>query len=593
MAQSLNVSMVPGSQAGAVHASQYDTNRALEFVLFDELGYYEIPAGASVKIMGTKPSGYGFTVECTYSGHTVSMVTTPAMTNEAGNIPVELRVTADMQLLGSANFIFAVEKSPHTEGTIDDDVTPPVNDRIYGAKWDRLTNKLARTRDAMGITTDITNFKHTGSINANLDNPFDSIYPWSDMQLVNVDMTKYRSGNYSLEDCIVSVYGNADFTYFGSKDLFVGRFRPEFWHKSVEDQDGNIEYLISPVQRAGFTHSEKCIDGISFVIDADGTYVTSGADVPLTNIQIQTIHSKAKTSGFTLQNIHSVDAQIMLYLVEFADMNIQNALGGGCSACYRQNAADTVASVSVGTGETEITINSSGFVPFAVVGCQLSFGTSVGATTYKANIKAVSVSGNIATITLDKELPSLTVGMYASVHGFMTCEYPYLGQSIGNGSGYLGTNEKANVFYRGAQLFGNRNAYTLGLYRKGTTNNIWICPGDKDPDDYDAVDTSVHLNTGITLPVLSAANWITVGGNAQKIPGLSAFMATGPSSGNSSGPVGDQQYVPLPSAGDTILLCGGNAINGWNCGAFCGDWSGTATHSIWNRAGLPLLKNPL
>ena len=593
MAETLKVSLIPGAQSGAVHVSQYDTNRELEFDLVDESGYYTIPSGASVKLMGTKPSGYGFTVLTTHSGHKVKIVTPAAMTSEAGNIPVELRVTVGQQVLGTANFVLAVEESPHKEGTVDDDVYPPTDEKLYGAKWNRLTNKLTRTRDAAQITTDITNFKHAGSINANYNNPFDSIYPWSEMQLVNVDMTKYRAGTYSLEECIKSVYGNADFTYFGTKDLFVGRYRPEFWYRSSEDPAGNVEFLISPVQRAGFTRAEKCIDGISFAIDADGTYITSGAGVPLTNIQVQQIHSKAKTSKFTLQDINSIDAQIMLYLVEFADMNIQAALGDGCSSCYRQNAADTIQSVSVGSGETTITITDSALSGLIQVGTQLSFGSSVGATTYKANVKSFTVSGSTYTIKLDKELSSLTTGMYASVHGFMTCEFPYLGQNIGNGSGYLGTNGKANVFYRGALLYANRYSYTLGIYRQQTTNHLWICPSGVDPDDYDALNTSYHLDTEVALPTLSAAAWQTVGGNAQRIPSLSAFMATGESSGSSSSPVGDQQYVPLPTAGNTILLFGGSADYGWGCGVFCGLWNGGASASYWNSAGLPLLKNPL
>ena len=585
--------MIPGSQSGTVHVSQYDTNREIEFDLMDESGYYEIPSGASVKLMGTKPSGYGFTALTTFTGHTVKVVTPSGMTNEAGLIPVELRVTAGQQLLGTANFILDVEGSPHVEGTVDDEIYPPTDEKLYGAKWDRLTNKLTRTRDAAQITTDITNFKHSGTVNANYNNPFDVIYPWSDMQLVNVDMTKYRAGTYTLEECIKSVYGNADFTYFGTKDLFVGRYRPEFWYRSSEDPAGNVEFLISPVQRAGFTHAEPCIDGISFAIDADGTYITSGAGVPLTNIQVQQIHSRAKTSGFTLQDINSIDAQIMLYLVEFADMNIQNALGNGCSDCYRQNAADTVASVSVGSGTTTITINDSALSGVIYVGAQLSFGTSVGATTYKANVKSFTVSGSTYTIVLDKELSSLTTGMYASVHGFMSCEFPYLGQNVGNGSGYIGTNGKANAFYRGTLLYANRYSYILGIYRQQNTNHLWVCPSGVDPDDYDALNTSYHLDTEVALPTLTAAGWQTVGGNAQRIPSLSGFMATGESSGSSSSPVGDQQYVPLPTAGNAILLFGGFAVNGWVCGVFCGVWDGGASASYWYCAGLPLLKNPL
>ena len=69
---------------------------------------------------------------------------------------------------------------------------------------------------------------------------------------------------------------------------------------------------------------------------------------------------------------------------------------------------------------------------------------------------------------------------------------------------------------------------------------------------------------------------------------VKAFLLTGPSSGSSSSPVGDQQYVPLASAGNTILLFGCPASSGWNCGLFGGNWNNTAGNSNWNNAGLPL-----
>ena len=470
-------------------------------------------------------------------------------------------------------------------------------DKIYGVKWDRLTNLLTRTRDAVGITTTTTNFCHKGSINANYSNPFDAIYPWSDMIVCNVDLVKYRTGA-ALEDCIVAVYGDPDFTYKGTKDLFVGRYRPEFYYRSEEDTNGNVEFMISGAAHAGFKKSPAAVDGISFCVDAgknasnQDVVTSSGGEVVLTNIAVSSIHSRAKNSGFTLQDIYTIDQQIMLYLVEYANMNIQSALGDGCSSCYRENATDSIASVSTDStaGTTTITIDDSALSGVIYKGSQIDIGASAGATTYRALVKDFSVSGTVYTIVLDRVLDSVTTGMIASVHGFGTCEFPLLGQSLGHASGYLGTNSKANVFYRGALLFANRYSYTLGIYRKSGTNHLWLCPETLDPDDYDAVNTSVHTDTGVALPELESGAWLTVGGNAQRIPGIMGFMATGTSSGSSSSPVGDQQYVPTPSTGDTILLFGGYAYFGWGDGVFFGAWDLVAGDSSWARAGLPILK---
>lgn len=464
---------------------------------------------------------------------------------------------------------------------------------LYGAKWDQLANKLKRLHQAHDITTDTSNFGHFGSVNQNYENPFDSIYPWSEMFVCNVDMVKYRSGSYSLKECISAAYGDPDFTYVGTVDRFVGRYRPEFWYKSAEDDDGNVYYYVSQFDRHGFTHAPERIDGISFCIDAGDNKVTTGSGIPLTNITVAQIHARAKESGFTLHDIHSIDEIIILYLVEYANMNAQEALGDGCSSCFRENAADTISNVSVRNGETTFTINDSAMGQYMQVGCQIDIGTAVGAVTYRGLIKSYTVSGSAYTITLDREL-AISNGMIASVHGFSACEYDMIGASVGNASGYIGVKGKANVFYRGAQLFGNRYSYILGIYREHDTNRIWLCPDNLDPDDYDALNTTVHKDTGVSLPVLETGDWQTVGGNAQRLEGVSAFMVTGISQGNSASPVGDRQWVPENTRYDTILLFGCSAGNGWACGVFGGNWYVTSGYSYWLYAGLPVLKqNPL
>ena len=468
----------------------------------------------------------------------------------------------------------------------------PVNEaKVYGAKWNRTSNLMTRTDAAADITTTTTNFCHKGDINPNYDNPFDSIYPWSEMQVVNVDMVKYRSGNYSLKQCIKAVYGDPDFTYFGDNETFVGRYRPPFWYRSTEDTEGNVTFQVSQSPKIGYKFSDESIAGISFCVDAGDSKVTSGAGVPLTNIAVSTIHARAKASGFTLMNIDDLDAEIVLYLVEYANMNCQNAIGDGCSSCYRQNEADAITGVDNSGDVTIFTIDNSAFSAAAYKGAQVSIGASVGAVMYKAIIADVSLSGTVYTITLDRKLDSITTGMYVSVHGFATCEFPYIGKSLGNASGYLGTASKANAFYRGRMLWANRYNYVLGIYRQTNTNHLWICPEGIDPDDYDALNTTVHRDTDTALPDIAAA-WCTVGSNAQRIAGLEGFMATGASNGSSASPVGDQQYVPAITAGNAILLAGGSAGIGWSCGLFCGLWGAGSGASRWDSAGSPLLKNP-
>lgn len=468
-----------------------------------------------------------------------------------------------------------------------------IDDFIYAAKWDKTSNRLTRLYDASLITTDTTNFCHKGSINASYDNPFDSIYPWSDITVCNVDLTIYRAlqAGASLKSCITAIYGDPDFTYFGSENLFVGVYIPDFWYWSGEDSNGAITFCISEFEKLGYKHHEEEIRAISFATDVGNSKASSGAGVPLTNVAVSTIHSRANSSGFTLTDIDSDDAIITLFLVEYANMNGQDAIGAGCDSCYRENASDVVANLD-NTGDYSIfEVNDSALSGVIYKGSQVDFGTSVGATTYKAVVANFTESGGVYTITLDRKLDSLANGMYMSVHGFASCEFPYLGQSLGNMSGYLGAADKANAYYRGMVLWGNRYRYTLGIYRQTGTNKIWICPEGVDPDDYDALNTTYHEDTGVVLPTDGAA-WRTVGANAQRIPGLYGFLATSSSNGSSSSPVGDQQYVPATSTGNTILLSGGGANVGWLCGLFCGGWSAGAGDSGWRSGGSPLLKRP-
>lgn len=459
---------------------------------------------------------------------------------------------------------------------------------LYGAKWDRLTNRLTRLAMAKDITIDTTNFGHFGAINPNYNNPFDAIYPWSEMYQCNVDLTRWRNGD-DLKDCVVAIYGDPDFTYKGSDTLFVGRYRPEFWHKSEEDEDGNVYFYISQVEREGFKYSPEAIDGISFAIDDGNGGVTAGADIPLTNISVANIHNRAKNSGFALQDINDIDALNILFFVEYANMNGQNALGDGCSSCYRENDADAISNVSVGNGETTFTITDSAMASVLHVGAQLDIGATRGAVTHKGLLKSYTENGSTYTITLDREL-AVSDGMIASVHGFSACEFDLIGQGIGNASGYIGANTKANAWYRGGIAFANRYQYVLGIYRQQNTNHLWICPDGVDPNNYDVLNTSVHEDTGIALPDLATASWQTVGGNAKVITGMSAFLATGESNGNSVSPVGDQQYVPLISTGNTILLFGCAAGSGWSCGFLGGSWNASSGTSSWHPAGRPVLK---
>ena len=450
----------------------------------------------------------------------------------------------------------------------------------YGVMWDGVENKMSRLYDAEDITTTTTNFRYGGVVNPNYDNPFDDIYPWSELEQVNFDLDAYRNGD-ALEDCIVAEYGDADFVDTGTDTLFVGRYRPEFWHTRTEDEDGNVIWIVADAEISGYKHAKAAVDGIGFAVDDGNGGVTCGKGQPLTNIAVNQIQRRAIASGFTLQDIYSVDAQIVLYLVEYADMNIQNALGNGCAYQYRQNASDIVSAVN-----GNVVTLPSACKSYCLEGATIDFGATNGAVVL-ANRRAVvsytEVDSSTIDVTLDSAVDSTFVGLCASFHGMTNDDCIF-----GAKSGYLGTNGRNNVVYRGALLFGNRYAYTLGIYREKDTNHIWLCDEDT-TQDYNALNTSVHTDTGVALPTVSSAQWMQVG-SLSFLDGVSAFAPIKERGGNSTKPVGDQQYVPTPTTANTALLFGGDSTGAY-CGVFCGGWLASSGFSYWGASALPLIKD--
>lgn len=117
--QTIRLSTVPGVVNAGVNLSQYDVGRQIGFLLYDESGAYTPPAGATAKIRATKPSGFAFDVAGTISGNLVTVAITETMSAESGVFPAEIRITKDSGILGTANFLWHVERAPRLEGAID------------------------------------------------------------------------------------------------------------------------------------------------------------------------------------------------------------------------------------------------------------------------------------------------------------------------------------------------------------------------------------------------------------------------------------------------------------------------------------------
>lgn len=117
--QIISINLIPNlSTPAVVRVSQYDVGRPLVFKVYDGTSPADL-TGVTAVIEGTKKSGLGFSESGTITDNTVSLDTALAMTQEDGSIPAEIRFTKTGEDVGTANFILAVEKSPHLEGTTD------------------------------------------------------------------------------------------------------------------------------------------------------------------------------------------------------------------------------------------------------------------------------------------------------------------------------------------------------------------------------------------------------------------------------------------------------------------------------------------
>lgn len=461
----------------------------------------------------------------------------------------------------------------------------------YGARWNKTQAQMTRLYDAASFTTTTTNFGHFGSVNANYSNPFDSIYPWSGIRLCNIDLNLYANlaAGSSITKCVKAWEGDPDFSY--EDENGVWRYRPEFYGKSWED-DTYRYFDVSERAIGSYVHYPEAIVGrwhgraISLTIDdAQKTCLIPSVGVPAMNIGVDIIHTYAKNYGATLDSIYSIDADILLCIVEYATMNTQKAIGNGVMSVYRQSSDRIAENV---TNSNVVKVLASAASAYCIPGAIFDIGTSNGGNQV-GTYHIVSVQDNAGDytyldVTLNKAV-TVTTANYWSVRGNINVA----DDGIGSKSGYIGVNGKCNAYYRGMVLFGNMFLYTLGAYERAADGHIWIANSDEEADNYDAINTEVHYDTGLVLP--TASGYIKKLGMLSRSGLLSVPTFCTETGGDSNNPVGDY-FWNSTQTNNTVLVRGGTANYGANVGAFGGSWYYASSFSIWSYAARPRLKNP-
>lgn len=463
----------------------------------------------------------------------------------------------------------------------------------YTARWDKVNAAMVRLNDAKDIPTNITNFAHRGSVNANYNNPFDNIYPWSGIKLCNISIDLYRNLSHgeSITKCVTAWEGDANFSYNDANGVW--RYRPEFWGKSWEDDtyryfdvaDKNVydsSYVYYPETIVGRWHGRKSTLTIG---GADKNCLVPSVGMPAKRITMTTLHAYAKNYGATIDSIFSIDADVLLCIVEFATMNTQSAIGNGVSTLYRQS-SDLIQEDA--TNSAVVKVLASAASAYCIPGAIFDIGTSNGGADVGSFI-VVSVAQNAADakyldITLNESV-TVTANNYWSVHGLANAA----DEEIGSKSGYIGTNGKCNSYYRGFVLFGNMYLYTLGAYENHEDQHVWIANSDEEADNYDALNTSVHYDTGLVLS--SPIGYTKKLGMPSRSDLLSIPVFCTEIGGDSSNPVGDYLYNGVFTR-DTVLVRGGASNSDSRNGALYGFWNAPASYAYQYYAARPRLKNP-
>ena len=457
----------------------------------------------------------------------------------------------------------------------------------YTFAWDMALAKGTRLNDAASLPLDTTNFGHFGSVNANYDNPFDSIYPWSGRKLCNIDLDAYRAltSGQSLTECVKAWEGDDNFSYDDEMGVWV--YTPSFYGRSFEA--GGVRYFdITTEATAGNILYPEQIEGRwhgrAVTLTVDGANVTAlvpTPGIPSTSIAMSTLHTYAKNWGAQLIDIYQLDADSLLMAVEYATLNSQNAVGLGVSGLYRQNAEDKI--LEAGTDVNYVIVGSA-LAAYCDVGAILDIGTSSGAKNVGSfEVVSKEASGSNFKITIDGTV-TVTTDHFVSIHGHANSK----DEAIGSKSGYIGTNGRVIAYYRGAELFSNMFQYILGAYWEHGTGHIWIADRG-DCNNYDALDTTKHTDTRCVVPS-GASGYVKSLGVCS---GLSLPPFCIEIGGNSTNPVGDYCYAQAHSYEyDRVLFLGGHANNGAYGGLFYGTWHYGSGSSDWNCGARPSLVTP-
>ena len=458
---------------------------------------------------------------------------------------------------------------------------------VYGVYWDGgSSGTLTRLGKAAGLTA----AAQVGT--TKVHNDFDLISPWADMFLCNLD----NDGN------IVARYGEPRFAFDGVVAPYAYKLPvmvaiPKFYYKVNYRYPGR-EIYISPRPVSGFKLHEAFVDGATGdEMTADYIFIGSeiagvesvGGKEMLTansgeNMYIGTragfrTRARNRGEGWNQIDLAAWSALQMLYLVEFAQLNSQTALGSGISSMpYSASYAATVATTNANT----ITLTTANANQFDV-GLVANIGTAEGNQSVAKwrRIETIKDNGDgSSTITLDGDPFSVAVGnvLWCGTQPGGLCDE--LGEKSGRQAGDNAA--RCQVSYRGVKgIHGNTFNTLDGV---NIFDHVWYYA--RNPADWN--DSSITEDAGyINIGSCPTTNgYLKNFGFSMTAPWC--FMP-GEIGGGTSTYACDYYYQ---NTGARVPRVGGSATHGAGGGVWCVYAIYTAGTAGWYFGGRLLYKKP-
>lgn len=445
-----------------------------------------------------------------------------------------------------------------------------------------------RLYDAEGMTA----AAHMGSYDPDLKNDFDDVFLMKARgERINYDIANSK---------ILAIEGDSGFKLDGTNgDVFVRQIA--HWHKREILPDGREIRAIAdgPVQGYEYVperlipcYLASAADAGSENNDGTGTLRSISGARPLTQVSLQNFYTKAQNTGCTLVDMDTWADQADMMLIEFATRNMQAAIGNGFSSGTYTNTHTALVSES----DTNRVVLTTAQANLYIIGQRISissaaYGADVARFRKVMSIETYDADQGWSAISFDGDPVTITIGNYVTGN-MLDCGGT---NDIIIGSGYIGTNGKAQVKYRGVEdVYGNVFQGLLGVLKVGTHPPIYYyC----DKPDYYGFEINDNWREIARRTDDDPEGYVKGTYGDMTAPLATSLIAETTTGASSATYWCDYYYrTAIPEAPEPsrvrVPFFGGSWNNGSGCGPWYGYWGYAPSSSGWFYGARPLVIPP-